>query len=47
MFSRSLSFDATLKFWDQLLYNGEVVLFRLALGILELVGPYILKTNSE
>lgn len=33
IFSRSLSFEGTLKFWDQLLYHGEVVLFRMALAI--------------
>lgn len=42
VFSRSLSFEGTLKFWDYLLYVGEVALFRLALAIMDLVGPRIM-----
>lgn len=42
VFSRSLSFEGTLKFWDYLLYVGEVALFRLALAIMDLVGPRII-----
>lgn len=33
IFSRSLTFEGTVKFWDQFLYHGEVVLFRMALSI--------------
>lgn len=45
VFSRSLSFEGTLKFWDYLLYVGEVALFRLALAIMDLVGPRIIENN--
>lgn len=47
VFSRCLSFEGTLKFWDQLLYFGEVVLFRMALAIFELVKPHIMEANYE
>jgi hypothetical protein len=47
IFSRSLSFEGTLKFWDQLLYHGEVVMFRMALAIFELVKPHILEASYE
>jgi len=45
IFSRSLSFEGTLKLWDQLLYHGEVVLFRMSLAIFELVKPHIMEAN--
>jgi hypothetical protein len=47
IFSRSLSFEGTLKFWDYLLYAGETVLFRLALSIFELVGHRLMDTSYE
>ena len=47
IFSRCLSFEGTLKIWDQLLYHGEVVLFRMALGIFELIKPHIIDANYE
>ena len=47
IFSRSLSFEGTLKFWDLLMYHGEVVLFRMALGIFDMVKPHILEANYE
>jgi hypothetical protein len=36
-----------LKFWDYLLYVGETALFRLALGIIDLVGHRLLSTSYE
>ena len=47
IFSRSLSFEATLKFWDQLLYQGEVVLFRMALSVIEVIEPWLQDTTYE
>jgi hypothetical protein len=47
IFSRALSFEATLKFWDQLAYAGELALFRLALTIFDLTAPRIMDTNYE
>ena len=47
IFSRSLSFEGTLKFWDQLMYHGEVVLFRMALGIFDMVRQHVMETNYE
>lgn len=47
VFSRALSFEATLKFWDQLAYAGELALFRLALTIFDLIAPRIMDTNYE
>jgi hypothetical protein len=38
-FSRGLSLDTTLKFWDQLLFHEEVAFFRMALSIFEQLAP--------
>lgn len=42
MFSRGLTIETTLKFWDHLLYFEEITIFKMALGIFEQLGPIIL-----
>lgn len=34
LFSRGLSPETTLKFWDHLLYHEELAIFRMSLGVL-------------
>ena len=47
IFSRAFSFETTLKLWDHLLYFGEVVLYRIALSIMELIRVHIMETSYE
>jgi hypothetical protein len=42
LFSRGLTKEATLKFWDYLLFYEEVAIFRMAVAIFEQLGPIIL-----
>lgn len=46
-FSRGLSIETTLKFWDHLLFFEEVAIFRMGLAIFEQLGPIILELNYE
>ena len=46
-FSRGLSYEFTLKIWDYLAYEEELLFFKLALSILELIEEPIMESNSE
>ena len=47
MFSRGLSFETTLKIWDNLIFFEELSVFRISLSILEQLGPLILDLGYE
>ena len=47
MFSRGLSFETTLKIWDNLIFFEELSVFRISLSILEQLGPHILGLGYE
>jgi hypothetical protein len=46
-FSRGLSIETTLKFWDHLVFFEEVAIFRMCLAVFEQLGPIILELNFE
>ncbi|KAJ2082101.1 hypothetical protein H4R24_001842 [Coemansia sp. RSA 988] len=43
VFTLSLPWPAALRVWDWFLYRGTKVLFRVALGIIDLASPYLLE----
>jgi hypothetical protein len=47
LFSRGMTLESTLKFWDHLLYFEELAIFRMSLAILEQLGPIIMELNFE
>ena len=42
-----MTLETSLKIWDMLAYQEEVVLYKLGLSIFELIGRRILTTNYE
>eukprot|EP01016_Furgasonia_blochmanni_P043546 TRINITY_DN5933_c0_g1_i1.p1 TRINITY_DN5933_c0_g1~~TRINITY_DN5933_c0_g1_i1.p1 ORF type:complete len:337 (-),score=57.15 TRINITY_DN5933_c0_g1_i1:62-985(-) len=47
LFSRSFTFENTLKLWDLFLFHGEVVIFRTGLHLLKMIEPKLVKLDYD
>ncbi|KAF5405259.1 TBC1 domain family member 14 [Paragonimus heterotremus] len=47
IFSRSLPLEADMRIWDLFFLDGELALFRAALGVLQLYEPQLLNSNFD
>ncbi|KAA3674864.1 TBC1 domain family member 14 [Paragonimus westermani] len=47
IFSRSLPLEADMRIWDLFFLDGELALFRAALGVLQLYEPQLLTSNFD